>query len=71
MPASAPFPRLPERAVPRVFLLWYPKARRTWLRTGTVGNFAESLSPPDIACIDDEIADRGCEFTRLRAPVGA
>ncbi len=41
------------------------------LRKGKAGNFAEYLSPADIAYIDDAIAARGCEFTRLPAPGGA
>ena len=38
------------------------------VRKGKVGNFAEYLSPEDIAFIDAAVAARGCEFTRLVSP---
>ena len=41
------------------------------VRKGKVGNFAEYLSPADIAYIDDAVATRGCEFTRALSPAGA
>ena len=38
------------------------------VRKGKVGNFAEYLSPEDIAYIDNAVAARGCEFTRPASP---
>ena len=38
------------------------------VRKGKVGNFAEYLSPEDIAFIDNAVAARGCEFTRPASP---
>ncbi|HEY5364985.1 MAG TPA: sulfotransferase domain-containing protein [Casimicrobiaceae bacterium] len=34
------------------------------VRKGKVGNYAEYLSPANVAFIDTAVAERGCEFTR-------